>query len=78
MKNNVILLKKEEIPNDLLALKEISEKYNIGYHFLYKYSVRAYKEGKPCIKPYYFGTVKISESEMKKFLRDMEIKKWRG
>lgn len=78
MKDNVILLKREERPNDLVKLTEISKDREIGYHFLYKYSVRAYKKGQPCIRPYYEGGVKVSLSEMEKFLRDMEIKKWRG
>ena len=41
MYQNVINFKRNTIPNDLIKINDLAEKYNISYHFLYKWSVLA-------------------------------------
>lgn len=78
MYQNVINFKKNTIPNDLIKINDLAEKYNISYHFLYKWSVLAKKQGIEGITPYYFGALKLSESETLNFLQKRSLKKWQG
>lgn len=63
-------------PDDLISINDFCEKYGVKYHYIYKLSVRLHRFNKPCIKPYYWGGVKISEREAKEFLKRI-CEKWR-
>ena len=78
--NNVINFKERicEIPDDLFSLKELSKKLKVSYHYLYKYSVLAQKEGLEHITPYYIGSIKLSESETNNFIKKRMLKKWQA
>lgn len=62
--DNVINLKKNNEPTDLLSFKELGIKYGFKYGFLYKW---ACLEGKLLI--YSRGVNKLSESEVLEFAR---------
>ena len=70
--NNVVSLKpRREIPDDLLTLKEIEQKYGYKYDFIYKYI----RTGDiPC---YCKGRIAVRESDLFGFI-DKRARKWRA
>lgn len=55
-------------PDDLMSLIDLCAKYsNYTYSYLYKWSVRAKKEGLKHITPYWEGGLVLSEREVLEF-----------
>ena len=71
--SNVVSFKRERKPNDLLTLKEASQKYDLSYPYLYKLCVLE-KEIKCYLKR---GRRAISESDLLRFVEE-RTKKWRA
>ena len=71
--SNVVSLNIERKPNDLLTLKEASQKYDLSYQYLYKWCVLE-KEIKCYLKR---GRRAISESDLLRFI-DERTRKWRA
>ena len=71
--NNVVSLKPRElvIPDDLLTLREIEQKYGYKYELIYKY-IRL--GDIPC---YYKGRLAVSESDLFGFI-NKRTRKWRA
>ena len=71
--SNVVSLNIERKPNDLLTLKEASQKYDLSYPYLYKWCVLE-KEIKCYLKR---GRRAISESDLLRFIEE-RTRKWRA
>ena len=73
--NNVVEFNRkiENIPDDLLTLKEAYAKYGYSYGFLYKWSVL--EKEIPCYDKRGFRAIR--ESELVRFI-DERTKKWRA
>lgn len=75
MKNNVINIKRklviDELPNDLITISKFAAKYGTGKSYIYKL---IYKR---LVKPYKYGYLKLSESEVLKIL-NKENSKWQA
>ena len=71
MKNNVINLNREIIPNDLMTFKELESKHGYKYGYLYKWACL-----KKQIPLYYNGQLRISEKDVLNFDRMRVLKKY--
>lgn len=63
--NNVINLKREDIPDDLMTFGEVEQKYKIKYHTLYKYTKQIFE-----IPVYTKGGLRVSERDVKNWLAE--------
>lgn len=71
--NNVLSFNREETrPNDLMSFREVMNKYQLKYGFLYKWAILNKR-----IPVYDRGGIVISEKDLLLFLSERE-RKWRA
>lgn len=81
MKGHVINFDRtlNSVPDDLMSLEKLCAKYPYyTYSYLYKWSVRAKKQGLDHIPPYYKAGLKLSEKDVLAFDKRKTERKYGG